>query len=138
MSGSFLDSNVIVYMFDNDARKSAIAEEVVRQALSGDGCISFQVVQEVLNTLTGKTRPVASEQDANQVLTDFLLPMWRVMPSQRLYERALSLKSRYGYDFYDTLIIAAALEASCTRLLSEDLHDGQRIEGLTIRNPFAV
>ena len=38
--------------------------------------------------------------------------------------------------FYDSLIVAAALEAGCTRLLSEDLQHGQQIEGLTIENPF--
>jgi len=42
----------------------------------------------------------------------------------------------YRYGFYDSLIIAAALEAGCTRLLTEDMQDGQRIETLTIENPF--
>jgi predicted nucleic acid-binding protein len=42
------------------------------------------------------------------------------------------------YNYYDTLVIAAALEAGCATLYSEDLHDGQTIDGqLTIRNPFA-
>jgi predicted nucleic acid-binding protein len=43
---------------------------------------------------------------------------------------------RYGYYIYDALVIAAALEASCRTLYSEDMRDGQVIEGLTIRNPF--
>ena len=58
------------------------------------------------------------------------------MPSERLYSRALRLQSRYRYRFYDSLIVAAALEAGCTRLLSEDLQTGHRIEALTIVNPF--
>jgi predicted nucleic acid-binding protein len=53
-----------------------------------------------------------------------------------LYNRAMSIRDRYQYAFYDGLIIAAALEAGCDQLLSEDLQAGQRIEGLTIVNPF--
>jgi predicted nucleic acid-binding protein len=48
----------------------------------------------------------------------------------------VTLQSRYGFRFYDSLIVAAALEAGCDRLLSEDFQDGQRIEGLTVVNPF--
>ena len=44
----------------------------------------------------------------------------------------------YGYSFDDALIVAAALGAGCTRLLSEDMQDGHRIEGLTIANPFSA
>jgi predicted nucleic acid-binding protein len=40
------------------------------------------------------------------------------------------------YYIYDALIIASALESSCLTLYSEDMHDGQVIDGLTIRNPF--
>jgi predicted nucleic acid-binding protein len=58
------------------------------------------------------------------------------MPSDRLYSSAIEIQTRYRYSFYDALIIAAALEAGCTRLLSEDMQHGQRIEGMTIENPF--
>ena len=54
----------------------------------------------------------------------------------RLYKRALDIQARYHFGFYDALIIAAALEAGCSRLYSEDLQHGQRIERLTIENPF--
>jgi predicted nucleic acid-binding protein len=64
------------------------------------------------------------------------VPLWRISPSQALYDRALDLQARYRYGFYDSLVIAAALDAGCTQLYSEDLQDGQRIEGLTITNPF--
>ena len=63
--------------------------------------------------------------------------LWRIMPSEGLYQTALSIQSRYRYSFYDSLIIAAALEAGCTRLLSEDLQAGQTIDGLRIEDPFA-
>jgi predicted nucleic acid-binding protein len=112
-----------------------IAEDVVGRALENDASISFQVVQEVLNRLT-RQDALEPGQETELILKDVLLPMWTVMPSENLYRRALDLKTRYRYSFYDSLIVAAALEAGCTRLFSEDLQHGQQIEGLTIENPF--
>jgi predicted nucleic acid-binding protein len=137
MSGDFLDSNVILYAFDVDQRKQEIARRLVNDALVGDALISFQVVQEVLNILTRKAQALPTGDEPRRVLEDVLMPLWHVMPSEDLYARALALQSRYQFAFYDSLIIAAALQAGCTRLLSEDLQTGQRIERLTIVDPFA-
>ncbi|SIQ99476.1 hypothetical protein SAMN05920897_1225 [Alkalispirochaeta americana] len=65
-----------------------------------------------------------------------LSPLWRVYPSGDLYRRAVQVKVRYRFGFYDSLIVASALEDGCTRLLSEDLQDGQSIDTLTVENPF--
>ena len=134
----FFDSNVLIYLFDAaDPTKQQIARRLVAHALAeGTGCISPQVVQETLNVLTGKFQRPASSEDAQQILERVLAPLWRSMPTVALYTRALDLHARYRYSFYDSLIVAAALEAGCTRLYSEDLQDGQQIEGLVIQNPF--
>ena len=139
MSGAdFLDSNILVYLFDPaDARRKGIAEQLVYGAHhEGTAIVSFQVVQETLNVLTRKLKPPMSRADAHRALQNVLAPLWRVQPSAALYARALDLQERYKFGFYDSLIVAAALEAGCTRLLSEDLQHGQRIDGLTIKNPF--
>jgi predicted nucleic acid-binding protein len=138
MSADFIDSNVLVYHFDDrDAAKRQTAERVVRDALeTRSGCISFQVVQESMNVLTTKLSKTLAPADARRFLDDVLVPLWSVHPSVALYQRALDVQARFRYGFYDSLIIAAALAEGCTRLLSEDLQDGQRIEGLTIVNPF--
>jgi predicted nucleic acid-binding protein len=75
-------------------------------------------------------------EDAKGFMEEIMVPLWRVSPSLALYQRALDVRARYHYGFYDSLIIAAALDAGCTWLYSEDLQDRQRIEGLTISNPF--
>ena len=75
-------------------------------------------------------------RDATRYLHIVLAPLLQVMPSTALYEQALALNARYRYSFYDSLIIAAALEAGCQRLLSEDMQHGQQIEQLRIVNPF--
>jgi predicted nucleic acid-binding protein len=138
-AADFLDTNVLVYLFDEtDGRKRAIASELVRGGLaSGEACISFQVVQETLQVVTRKLDPPASAAEASRFLDDVLAPLWTVSPASGLYRRALELQERHSLSFYDGLIVAAALEAGCTRLLSEDLQHGQRIERLTIENPFA-
>ena len=138
MSVDFLDSNIFVYLFDETAHeKRRAAESLTRAALEAKtGCISFQVVQETLNVLTRKLAIPVNPADAQEFLHRMLMPLWRVMPSQTLYTEAIVLQGRLRLSFYDSLIVAAALEAGCTRLLTEDMQDGQRIQGLRIENPF--
>src|SRR6266550_2109268 len=97
MSGDFLDSNVIVYRFDSrDVRKQALAVELLRSSLAAsDATISFQVVQEVLNAVTRRLTPPFSGEEARQLLSSVLVPLWRVMPTTPLYDRALDLQARY-------------------------------------------
>lgn len=138
MSVDFLDSNVLVYLVDeSDAAKHAVARGLVEDALiNGSGVISFQVVQETLNVLTRKLQVIARAEDANAFMQHTLVPLWRVQPSAALYASALGIQQRQRFGFYDSLVIAAALQAGCRRLLSEDLQHGQRIGGLRVENPF--
>ncbi len=138
MSVNFIDSNIFIYLFDEtDAGKRRTAQRLVHQALEiGSACISHQVVQETLNVVTHKLKQSAAPEDARRLLDNVLVPLWRVMPSQALYQRGLDIQARYRYRFYDALIIAAGLAADCGTLYSEDLQHGQQIEGLTIEDPF--
>ena len=138
MSGDFLDSNVFIYLFDKqDTRKQRVATEIVAAASqSPHATISHQVVQETLNAMLRLTAFAPTQGDAADFLANVLLPLWRVAPTAGLFSSALGIHRRYQYSFYDSLIIAAALAAGCDRLLTEDLQHGQRIEGLTIHNPF--
>jgi len=102
----------------------------------GTGSISFQVVQEVLNVTTHKMEHPLSGTDAVAFFDAVLSPLWRVYPSGDLYRRAVQVKVRYRFGYYDSLIVASALEGGCTRLLSEDFQDGQSIDTLTVENPF--
>lgn len=137
--GDFIDSNVFVYLVDpKDPAKRRTAEDLISASIErGSASISFQVVQETLNVMTRKLQTVLTIDDARRFLAEVLMPLWRIMPTHSLYERALDVQARYRYSYYDSLIIAAALTAGYARLYSENLQDGQRIEGLTIVNPFA-
>lgn len=135
---SFIDTNLFIYQLEAlDERKSAQADRIIREGIeTRNACISFQVVQECLNTALRKAEIPLSTDQTRHYLKYVLAPLFRVPASIALYDRALEVQARYGYSFYDSLIVAAALDAGCTRLYSEDLQDGQRIEGLTIENPF--
>ena len=133
----FIDTNILIYLFDETAAaKRQRAESLVRQSLErGTGCISYQVVQETMNVVVRKLG--ATPEEARQLLDDVLIPLWQVNPTPSLYRRGLLIQTRYGLSFYDALIVAAALEAGCSRLYSEDMQHGQQIQQLTIQNPFA-
>ena len=75
---------------------------------------------------------------ARRYLDVVLAPLCRVGASVELVRRGLDLQGRLSLSFYDSLIVAAALEAGCSRLWSEDLQDGLRVDRLTVRNPFAA
>lgn len=134
----FLDTNVLVYTFDRrDPAKQARARALVERALeTGDGVISFQVVQEFLNVALHKFERPLDAADAVRYLREVLHPLCAVFSSLALYEHAISLQRRWRFGFFDSLIIAAALEAGCKTLHSEDLQDGQEVESLRIVNPF--
>ena len=133
---NFLDSNIFVYLFDEtDDRKRETAEHLVQEALENEtGCISYQVVQETINVVTRKLN--ATPEKARQILDHVLIPLWRVNPTPELFQRSLGLQNRHKFSFYDSLIVAAALDAGCKTLYSEDLQHGQEIERVTITNPF--
>ena len=139
MSDNFLDSNVLVYLLDGDApRKQSTAHRLVAQALEDQNAvISYQVVQETLNVITSKLPVPLTPEQAARFYQVTLAPLWAVGPSPGLYLHALDIKKRFRYDYYDSLIIAAALAAGCKTLYSEDMQHGQRIDRqLTITNPF--
>jgi predicted nucleic acid-binding protein len=73
---------------------------------------------------------------AQLYLERVFLPLLRVHSSARLYAEALALQSRYQLSWFDSLIVAAAIEAACAILYSEDLQHGQRFGDLQIQNPF--
>ena len=136
----FLDTNIFIYQLERlDADKYTKAHRLVAEGLvTQSAIISFQVVQECINISLKKAEIKLSHQDIKTYMENVLMPLCQVLPSKTLYGKAIDLQARFNYGFYDSLIVAAALEADCTVLYSEDLQDGQVIEGLTIKNPFIL
>jgi len=133
----FLDTNVLVYAFtEQDASKRIRSRQLHELAIGGRGIISFQVVQEFLNTAQKKFQTQFTDADLHEFLKSELWPLCAVFPSAELYGHALRLRAETGYSYYDSLIVAAALEAGCQTVYSEDLQPNHKLHGLEIKNPF--
>lgn len=129
----FIDTNVLIYGYSEDEPdKRQRAIDCVR---SGEAWISTQVLNETINVLKRKFSLSYSQiRDAVQEVSKGF-PI--ILVSVNTIEMALNLAERYQYSYFDSLILASALEAGCQILYSEDLQDGQRIENqLMIVNPF--
>ena len=127
----FFDTNILVYAFlERDPR-----QEVAKMLLAEGGVIGVQTINEFVAVARRKLGmnwvEVVEALDAIRVLCPVPLPL-----TMETHEAALRIAARYEYHIFDSLVIAAALEASCSTLYSEDMQDGQKIQGLTIRNPF--
>ncbi len=134
MTGSaFIDSNVLVYVVGPRTKKREVAETLLRGL--GEAMISSQVVGEFVNVCLKKH--ILPPEEVRQAAEDFM-DVLRVEPvTTATLRRGLAVCARYGFSWWDSLIVAAALEAGCEVLYSEDLQDGQTIEGgLRIENPF--
>ncbi len=134
----FIDTNIFVYCFDDrqpDKKVRALA--LISEALqSGNGLISWQVMQEFLNVSTGKFQVPLKPEDANVYLQKVLHPLCHVFPDLDVYGAALDILKKTNYSFYDALIIAGALRGGCVILYSEDLNPGQQVDSVKVVNPF--
>ena len=133
MSGSFFDTNVLVYIASGDTAKADQAEA----AIAGGGAISVQVLNELANVARRKMRMSWAETNA---FLDTLRGLLTVYPlTLEVHETGLVLAERYGLSTYDAMIVASALDAGCDTLRSEDMQDGLALDvGLRIVNPFRV
>jgi predicted nucleic acid-binding protein len=134
----FIDTNIFVYSFDPSARaKQRKAQAIIEFALTSKrGVVSTQVIQEFLNVATRKFSRRIDLHDAQEYLHRVLAPCCAGYPSVGLFSRALALQAITRFAFYDSLIVTAAVSLGCKSLISEDLQDGQEIDGLLIVNPF--
>lgn len=135
----FFDTNIFVYAFlATEARKRETAINLVEANLaSAQGCVSYQVIQEFANVARKKFAVGMSTADCKAFIEAALQPMNRVASSTALVYSALALQDELRYSFYDSLVIAAALQAGAGTLYSEDLQHAQRVRGLLrIVNPF--
>ena len=135
----FLDTNIFVYAFlSTEPLKQTKALRLIEASLgSGHGCVSYQVLQEFANVARKKFAVRMASADCKAFMDAAMQPMNRVASSTELIHDALDLQDELRYSFYDSLVIAAALQAGAGTLYSEDLQHSQRVRGtLRIVNPF--
>jgi predicted nucleic acid-binding protein len=129
----FLDTNVLVYSFSSE---DAGKREAARALAESDGArVSTQVLSELGNVLTRRFRVRAGE--ARERIANIAAGCEVIVVSPPIVLDAFRVMERWGYGFFDSQIIATALACGASILYSEDLHDGQTVDGkLVIRSPF--
>ena len=129
---AFLDTNIFVYAIVQDDPRTHDAEELIAEG----GKVSVQILNEFAAVARRKTNMTWGEVQLGLETIKILCP--DPLPiTLDTHRKAVAVAEKYGYRICDALIVASALEARSTILYSEDMQDGQVIDGrLTIRNPF--
>lgn len=128
---AFLDTNVLLYLLSGDDAKANCAEQVV----AGGGIISVQVLNEFTSVATRKL--VMSIDEVMEVLSIVRRACKVVSLTAESHDVACTLVRKYGYHIYDASILATALLSGCDLIYSEDMQEGQLINGkMAIHNPF--
>ena len=133
----FVDTNIIVYAYDISAgEKHKKAMEIMGNLWdSGHGIISSQVLQEFFVNATRKIAKPLDVVTAKEIVKDLL--KWKVVNvNGDMILEAMDIHSSHKYSFWDSMIIAAAIEGGAGTILSEDLSDSQMVKGVVIKNPF--
>jgi predicted nucleic acid-binding protein len=135
-----LDTNLFIYAIDPaDTRKQTIAQKWIASAhASGEGVVSYQVVQEWFNIVVRKSAKPLSLTEATSVYRRLIEPLWGIQSSRELLDSAIDLHQNDRISWWDSLIVAAAIQGQCDRLISEDLQHGRKIRGVKILNPFLI
>lgn len=127
----FFDTNVLIYAFAAGDRRSARAESLLAQG----GVIGVQVLNEFTNVVRRKLGWDWPQADAALAVIAELTGPARSLTSD-IHAAAVKLARSNSLSFYDALIVAAAADAGCHVLLTEDLQHGRTLGGVTIQNPF--
>ncbi len=134
----FVDTNVLVYARDKtDPQKQVRAAEILGKLWRNrTGRLSMQVLQEYYVTVTRKLEPGLSRSEARQDVRDLM--EWNPRPvSAAILETAWEIEDRWKLSWWDSLIVASALDSGATSLLSEDMQAGLVIHSLQILDPFS-
>ena len=130
------DTNVLVYMQDaSELAKQQIARNLFSEHNDkGNAIISTQCLQEFYNVLTNKMKQ--DKATVKQLVHCFSenLPVIQITPA--IIETAIDISIQTQFSFWDSLMLSAAISAKCSVLYSEDLNEGQIVNGVTIKNPF--
>ena len=136
---TFVDTNILVYAHDLDAgKKHEVARLIITELWeSKSGVISTQVLQEFYVTLTRKIPSPLKGAQVRRILNNYMT--WDVAVNDgTTILQASEIEETYNISFWDAMIVSAAFMKNAEILLTEDLNEGQHLEGMTIVNPFLV
>lgn len=132
----FFDSNILIYFADSaDPQKQQIAGELIKNAvINGNGIISTQSLQEFFAATTRKL--LCSKEKAKEYLENFKDSFAVEQVSVTHILKAVDICINNQFSFWDSLILSAAIQSGCVICYSEDLTNGQIVDGVKVVNPF--
>ena len=135
---TFVDSNILIYAYDADAKVKHQTAKSFLQELWRDrtGAVSTQVLQEFYVNVTRKIPHPIPKHLARQVVTSYAV--WCIDTTANDISAAFQIEDQSKIGFWDALIVASAIKSGATRIVSEDLNAGQVIAGILIENPFTT
>jgi predicted nucleic acid-binding protein len=130
----FRDSNIWLYLFlKDDTNKCMVAEEYISKNAQNSMFITYQVINEVTNQLI-------QNNFSETIIKESIEYMYKICTihnfSKEIILLASSLREKHSISFWDSIIIASALNSGCSTLATEDMHDGLKIENMVIKNIF--
>jgi predicted nucleic acid-binding protein len=132
-----LDSNILIYAFDgNYPEKRRVAAEILRIAVTLDCVLTLQALSEFFVVVTRKGK-------ANVKTATTIVEKWRslfpiIAANSDTLMQAIDRQTRHNLSFWDSMLLTTATQAGCSLVVSEDMSDGQRIDGVLILNPFTA
>ena len=131
---AFIDTNIFIYLYSEDeVKKQYISQKAVDKY---DCIISTQVLNEFSNVCIGKLNQ--STVEVELAIDEIVSQCTVLLIEEHNIKQALDIHKRYGYKYFDCLMIASALSSDCKFLITEDLADGQIIDNkLTIMNIYS-
>jgi predicted nucleic acid-binding protein len=134
---TFVDTNVLIYAHDVDAKeKHTVAKEVLQELWTNrTGVLSMQVLQEFYVNVTRKLPKPLMRDSARAVIDKY--SRWCIQTTHAEIAAAFRIEDEARVGFWDALICAAASKAGAEQIFSEDLNAGQKIVGIRVVNPFA-
>ena len=130
-----LDTNILIYMVDlRDTARQAMASEIVKQASAARAVLTVITLGGFFAAASRKLS--LSKTAVRHQMHDFALLFNMIGYDTTDLFRAAQESEAGRFEFWDAVMLSAAERAECTTCLSEDMHDGARLGGITVRNPF--
>ncbi len=131
-----VDTNIWVYALSAPKQADANKHQLAQRSIENAGNITLtpQIINELGFAL--RRKHAWTDKDLRPMFTQLLANCRLYIPSSEWHLKSLNLRGLFALSYWDSLVLAAAIEANCDTLISEDMQNQQQIEGLLIVKPF--
>ncbi len=130
---AFIDTNILIYLYSADEQEK---RNICLNAIRKYECLtSTQALNELSNVFSRKWR--LNGEEIKKAIYEIQCFCKITLVDIDIINKALDIHSKYGFSYFDSLMLSSALTYQCKYILTEDMHDKQKIDGMEIRNVFS-